>query len=69
MAIWGKVLKCRFSFWRLGLRRAARVPRSVPAHAHTHALRQRHAREMEELKREHNDLLLRALRTHNARAL
>ena len=52
-----------------GLRRAARVARSVPAHAHTHALRQRHAREMEELKREHNELLLGALRTHNARAL
>ena len=54
-----------------GLRRAARVARSVPApaHAQTHALRQRHAREMEELKREHNELLLGALRTHNARAL
>ena len=50
-----------------GLRRAARVARSVPAPAH--ALRQRHAREVEELKREHNDLLLGALRTHNARAL
>ena len=33
------------------------------------ALRQRHAREMEELNREHNELLLGALRTHNARAL
>ena len=59
-----------------GLRRAARVARSVPApsahaqtHAQTHALRQRHARELEELKREHNELLLGALRTHNARAL
>ena len=53
-----------------GLRRAARVARSVPASsAQTHALRQRHAREMEELKREHNELLLGALRTHNARAL
>ena len=54
-----------------GLRRAARVARSVPApaHAQTHALRQRHAREMEELKQEHNELLLGALRTHNARAL
>ena len=28
-----------------------------------------HAREVEELKREPNDLLLDALRTHNARAL
>ena len=53
-----------------GLRRAARVARSVPApSARAHALRQRHAREMEELKREHNELLLGALRTHNARAL
>ena len=54
-----------------GLRRAARVARSVPApaHAQTHALRQRHARELEELKQEHNELLLGALRTHNARAL
>ena len=53
-----------------GLRRAARVARSVPAPAPSaHALRQRHAREMEELKREHNELLLGALRTHNARAL
>ena len=53
-----------------GLRRAARVARSVPApSAQTHALRQRHAREMEELKQEHNELLLGALRTHNARAL
>ena len=53
-----------------GLRRAARVARSVPApSAQTHALRQRHARELEELKREHNELLLGALRTHNARAL
>ena len=53
-----------------GLRRAARVARSVPApSAQAHALRQRHAREMEELKQEHNDLLLGAMRTHNARAL
>ena len=52
-----------------GLRRAARVARSVPAPVQAHALRQRHAREMEELKREHNDLLLDALRTRNARAL
>ena len=53
-----------------GLRRAARVARSVPApSARAHALRQRHAREMEELKQEHNELLLGALRTHNARAL
>ena len=52
-----------------GLRRAARVARSVPAQTHAHALRQRHAREVEELKREHNELLLGALRTHNARAL
>ena len=37
--------------------------------ASAHALRQRHAREMEEPKREHNDLLLDALRTRNARAL
>ena len=33
------------------------------------ARRGRPAREMEELKREHNELLLGALRTHNARAL
>ena len=52
-----------------GLRRAARVARSGPAPVQTHALRQRHAREMEELKQEHNELLLGALRTHNARAL
>ena len=52
-----------------GLRRAARVARSVPAPVQAHALRQRHARELEELKQEHNELLLGALRTHNARAL
>ena len=45
---------------------------ALEAEAHPlggHALRQRHARELEELKREHNELLLGALRTHNARAL
>ena len=43
--------------------------RPLPPSAQAHALRQRHAWEMEELKREHNELLLGALRTHNARAL
>ena len=52
-----------------GLRRAARVARSVPAPVQTHALRQRHARKMEELKRDHSDLLLNALRRNNAGAL
>ena len=58
-----------------GLQKAARVARSGPPpppppnRADTHALRQRHARKMEELKRDHSDLLLNALRRNNAGAL
>ena len=58
---------------RSGLRRAARVARSVPApahaqtHAQTHALRQGTPGTRAEAGA--NELLLGALRTHNARAL
>lgn len=59
-----------------GLQKAARVagsgpppPPPPPNRADTHALRQRHARKMEELKRDHSDLLLNALRRNNAGAL
>ena len=61
-----------------GLQKAARVARSAPPppppppppnRGDAHALRQRHAREMEGLKQAHNDLLLDALRKNNAGAL
>ena len=40
-----------------------------PNRGDAHALRQRHAQEMEGLKQAHNDLLLNALRKNNAGAL
>ena len=56
-----------------GLQKAARVARSAPPpppnRGDAHALRQRHTREMEELKQDHSDLLLNALRKNNAGAL